>query len=251
MTSLLKKKRRYIKTLPAYTNGFPVNKHQQREDGAESARLSACLVPAALPSSHHRDARHPWKEPPLPCPAHITGTLVIHGNSPSARPALPSLSAQTPTWQRSPGYGHSFLPLLIPQPHVLTFLHIELWLERRPCSETPGQPQTSVETPYEVTSQGSLFTLLGPRVFLANKRHGRALSGARTTLSGNTSRGHPEHRSPSYTELTKEHHKGQKIKPSLEPQPTDGSQDPRVTPKRDAYQESAFPNRADRLSRAR
>ena len=142
-----------------------------------------------------------WSLPP--CPAHITGMLVIRGNSPSARPALPILSAQTPTWQQSPGYGHSFLPLLIPQPHVLTFLHIELWLERRPCSETPGQPQTSVETPYEVTSQGSLFTLPGPRVFLANKRHGRALSGARTTLSGNTSRGHPEHRSPSYTELTK------------------------------------------------
>ena len=161
----------------------PPPEHQQREDGAESARPSACLVPAA-------------------CPARITGTLVIRGNSPHC-PAFPSLSAQTPTWQRSPGYGHSFLPLLIPQPHVLPFLHIELWLECRPCSETPGQPQTSVETPYEATSQGSLFTLLGPRVFLANKRHGRALSGARTTLSGNTSRGHPEHRSPSYTELTK------------------------------------------------
>ena len=84
---------------------------------------------------------------------------------------------------------------------------------------------------------------------MANKRHGRALSGARTTLSDNTGRGHWEHGSSRDTKLTERYHRGQKIKPSLEPQPTKGSQDPRATPKRDAYQESVFPNRADRMSR--
>lgn len=112
---------------------------------------------------HHLTLSPRWERALPPCPAHVTGTSSSVWEQPQPLPTLPSLLVCTdPTTPSSglQGYGGAqFLPLLIPQPHVLTFLHIELWLEGCPCSETPGQPQTSVETPLK-TSHGSLFSTL-------------------------------------------------------------------------------------------
>ena len=91
---------------------------------------------------------------PSPCsPIHLTSP----GHSPPVEtappPTLPSasLSAQTLTC-RGLQVTAQFSATSHLQPRVLTFLHIELWLEHLLCSETPGQPQTSKQPARKVSS---------------------------------------------------------------------------------------------------
>ena len=99
------------------------------------------------------------------------GRPIIIGDIPAAHPALLQLVCSGSHPAIVSLYGYSFLSLPILQTHLSSLSSTLSWGWRPlPCSEALGQLETFVETLPQVPSWGSLFTLLGLRVLLANKR---------------------------------------------------------------------------------